>query len=118
MESAFIEKQREKLIEQRTEILATISGRNEQVARLAEYSEPGDDVDIASDTIDRKLLNQLGEQETRRLTLMNNALDRIKQGKYGLCLICGKSIPEARLEAIPYAALCVACQTKEERRNR
>ena len=118
MDESFIEKQREKLIEQRKAILETISGRNEQVALLAENSEPGDDVDIASDTIDRKLLNQLGEQETRRLTMMNNALDRIKQGRYGLCLLCGKTIPEPRLEAIPYAALCVECQTKEERRNR
>ncbi len=118
MKKEFVEKQKQVLIEQRNEILATISGRNEQVTKLIENSEPGDDVDIASDTIDRNLLNQLGEQDSRRLTMIKNALDRITQGRYGLCLMCGKEIPEARLEAIPYAALCVACQTKEERRSR
>ncbi len=118
MKKEFVEKMKQQLSQQRDEILTTISGRNEQVSKLVENAEPGDDADIASDTIDRNLLNQLGEQDSRRLTMIKNALDRIAQNRYGNCLMCGKEIPEPRLEAIPYAALCVECQTKEERRNR
>ena len=118
MKNDFIEEQKQKLLQQRKEILESLAGRNEQLHKLVETVESGDVVDIASDTIDRTLLNSLGEQDSRRLTLIDRALDRITQGTYGLCLSCGKPIPEARLESIPYAALCIECQTKEERRNR
>jgi RNA polymerase-binding transcription factor DksA len=43
---------------------------------------------------------------------------RIEQGKYGLCLKCGKRIPQERLEAIPYAFLCINCKSDDERKNR
>ncbi|MBQ5490529.1 MAG: TraR/DksA C4-type zinc finger protein, partial [Treponema sp.] len=56
--------------------------------------------------------------DAARLTAIENAIVRINQGKYGLCLQCGKPIPEARLDAIPYAALCVNCQTVQEKKNR
>lgn len=118
MKKDFLEKQKKSLLEQRKEILDTLAGRNEQLEKLGKGSESGDDVDIASDTIDRTLLNSLGEADQRRLTMIDRALDRIEQGSYGLCLLCGKEIPEARLEGIPYAALCVECQSVEERKNR
>lgn len=118
MTKEFIESQKAHLLDEKNEILKTLSGRNEQMEKLVETLESGDDVDIASDTIDRTLLNSLGEADQRRLTMIDRALDRISQNIYGKCLICGKDIPEARLEALPYAALCVECQAKEERKNR
>lgn len=118
MKKEFVDKQKKKLIAERNEILDSLAGRNEQLTRLVDTLESGDDVDIASDTIDRTLLNSLGEADQRRLTMIDRALDRIRQGTYGQCLSCGKQIPEARLEALPYAVLCVECQTKEERKNR
>jgi RNA polymerase-binding transcription factor DksA len=45
-------------------------------------------------------------------------MTRIQQGKYGLCMKCGKRIPSERLEAIPYALMCIECKNAEERRNR
>ncbi len=118
MTKEFIDKQKKKLIAERNEILDTLTGRNEQLTKLVETLESGDDADIASDTIDRTLFNSLGEADQRRLAMIDRALDRIQQGIYGLCLVCKKEIPETRLEAIPYAALCVDCQAKEERKNR
>ncbi|CAM4210012.1 TraR/DksA family transcriptional regulator [Treponema peruense] len=118
MKKDFPDKQKKKLISQRNEILDALAGRNEQLTKLVETVESGDDADIASDAIDRTLLNSLGEADQRRLLMIDRALDRIRQGTYGMCLTCGNPIPEARLEAIPYAALCVECQSKEERRNR
>lgn len=118
MKKDFVDKQKKKLITERNEILDSLAGRNEQLTKLVDTLESGDDVDIASDTIDRTLLNSLGEADQRRLGMIDRALDRIRQETYGLCLECGKQIPEARLEALPYAVLCVECQSKEERKNR
>ncbi len=53
----------------------------------------------------------------KRLQLIDSALARIENGKYGICMKCGKKIPRERLEAIPYALLCVECKTREEKRR-
>lgn len=45
---------------------------------------------------------------------INLALDRVKNGTYGLCLRCGKPISEGRLAAIPETELCIECQKEEE----
>ena len=85
---------------------------------LIKTVESGDEVDIASDAIEGTLLDALGAQDSKRLQLINNALDRIIQGKYGRCLKCGREIPEERLRALPYALMCIQCTTEEERRHR
>ncbi|HAK69020.1 MAG TPA: conjugal transfer protein TraR [Treponema sp.] len=118
MKKDFIEKQKQKLIELKNELLATINGHNEQVSDIAGVSEPGDEADIASQRIEGTLMNELGEQSTRRLNMINAALDRIEQNQYGICLLCEKPIPESRLEVLPYAPLCVDCQARQERRDR
>src|SRR5580704_16527276 len=43
---------------------------------------------------------------------IDQALDRIEAGTYGRCISCGDPIPGERLEAVPWAALCVPCSTK------
>ena len=118
MEKQFIEEQKKKLIEQRDTILASLSIQSEDMKKLTGAGESGDEADVASDAIDRTLLDSIGAQDALRLTLINNALESIDRGTYGKCLMCGKDIPQARLEAIPYAVLCIDCKAKEERRNR
>jgi RNA polymerase-binding transcription factor DksA len=80
--------------------------------------DPKDFADVASDDIDRKMIEALGSVEIKRLRAIDAALSRINQGKYGSCMKCNKKIPAERLQAIPYAVLCVDCQKGEERRNR
>ncbi|MFW5789373.1 MAG: TraR/DksA C4-type zinc finger protein, partial [Spirochaetota bacterium] len=63
-------------------------------------------------------LEALGTQEMRRLRLIEAALVRIENGKYGFCLKSGKPIPRERLEAIPYALYRIEYQNEVERRNR
>ena len=46
------------------------------------------------------------------------ALSRMSEGTYGLCVDCGKPVPDGRLEARPDASRCVACQARHDRRNR
>jgi DnaK suppressor protein len=49
------------------------------------------------------------------LTQVNTALERMDDGTYGICASCGKKIAAARLEAFPYVALCIECQSRRER---
>lgn len=54
------------------------------------------------------------EYESRILYQVDQALRRIERDQYGICEFCGCNITNNRLEAIPYAALCLTCQEKEE----
>jgi DnaK suppressor protein len=58
------------------------------------------------------------EQEQNKLKLLNQALKRIYEKTYGICEICGKHIPEARLKIIPYATTCIECKANEEKKNK
>jgi DnaK suppressor protein len=48
-----------------------------------------------------------------QLAEVNKALERIEEGTYGICTNCGKNILPERLEALPYAELCIDCQRQE-----
>lgn len=52
--------------------------------------------------------------ETALLRQVTDALQRLDAGCYGICDGCGEAIPPARLAAVPWASLCVTCQTAEE----
>lgn len=118
MDNSFIEKMKEQLLEQKSTILASLAAQNEDYKKIIESGESGDEIDVASDVVDGRLLESLVAQDSNRLNMINSALDRIKQGAYGKCLMCKKDIPEERLEAIPYAFLCITCQSQNERQNR
>jgi len=57
----------------------------------------------------------MSEKANEVIVLIDRALDRLSDGTYGLCASCGNPIPEDRLEAVPYAALCMGCQGDQER---
>ena len=118
MDEKFVAETKEKLLEQRAAILAALKAQNEDMKNLVKPVESGDEADVASDAVDRTLLDSLGAQDAQRLRLIDSALDRIRLNKYGISLSCGKEIPEARLLALPYALMCITCASAEERRNR
>jgi RNA polymerase-binding protein DksA len=115
---AFTEKMEQSLLTQKAEIMDNLIASNNDFKEIVEGMDPKDFADIASDDIDRKMIEALGSQELKRMKLIDSALTRIKQGKYGHCLKCDKQIPPDRLEALPYALMCVECKSEEERRNR
>jgi len=71
--------------------------------------------DIATETYDRELDSTLEDSEEAKLAAIEAALKRIENGTYGTCQRCGKPIAEERLEALPYAELCIECKRKSER---
>ena len=114
----FLDKMEAALNTLRSEIVDNLIASSEDFKEIMEGIEPKDIADIASDDIDRKMIEAIGTQELKRLKLIESALTRIKQGKYGHCIKCGKRIPQDRLIAIPYALMCIECKSEEERRNR
>lgn len=118
VDQTFIEKMDKSLTNLKMEIISNLIVNNQDFKEIVEGMDPKDLADIASDDIDRRMLEAVGSQDLRRLRLIDSALTRIKQGKYGLCMKCGKKIPKERLEAIPYALMCIECKSDEERRNR
>jgi DnaK suppressor protein len=118
MDKDAVEKMKDLLFTQKREILETLASTNADFRAIVEEMDPKDFADVASDDIDRKMLEALGSQEIKRLRAIDAALSRIQLGRYGQCMKCGKKIPAERLSAIPYAVLCIECQKGEERRNR
>jgi RNA polymerase-binding protein DksA len=118
VDEAFIKKMELSLSELKSKIISNLIASSEDFREIVEGMDPKDMADVASDDIDRKMIEALGAQELRRLKSIESALTRIQQGKYGLCVKCGKLIPADRLEAIPYALMCIECKSEEERRNR
>ena len=74
----------------------------------------GDVVDAALDSVQDEISSQLAEVESRELARIEVALERMREGQYGVCDGCGISIPMARLSALPYATMCIKCQRESE----
>ena len=72
--------------------------------------------DTATETYDRELDYTLGENAEHVLAEIDGALERIEQGTYGTCTRCGNDIAPERLEARPWATLCIDCQRQLEGR--
>ncbi len=71
--------------------------------------------DIGSDNFEQEFTLSLMENEEGTLGLIESSLERIEEGTYGQCEECGVKIPKSRLNAIPYATLCVRCASRQER---
>lgn len=71
--------------------------------------------DTATETVDREIDYTLEESDGRLLAAIDAALTRIDAGNYGVCVNCGAQIAAERLEAMPWATLCIDCKRREER---
>lgn len=70
--------------------------------------------DMGSDNFEQEFTLSLMENEGVTLEQIESSLERIEEGTYGQCEECGVKIPKARLNAIPYATLCVRCAEQQE----
>ncbi|HEY7310119.1 MAG TPA: TraR/DksA C4-type zinc finger protein [Gemmataceae bacterium] len=68
--------------------------------------------DLGTDNFEQEFTLNLLQNQEQALTEIDEALERIKQGSFGLCEECQEPIPKARLQALPYARHCVACARK------
>ncbi|MEW6695440.1 General stress protein 16O [Tepidimonas thermarum] len=101
----------------RTELIAQIRAqRGGKVGRAQAALDPHEiqSGDWSQVDGERDLAQALDERETAALRAIDDALQRIAAGTYGLCVDCGADIPAARLHANPTALRCVPCQTRYE----
>jgi DnaK suppressor protein len=71
--------------------------------------------DLGTDNFEREFTLSLVEGKDAILEQIDEALERIAEGTFGICDVCEAKIPRARLDAIPYASYCVECAAKQER---
>lgn len=77
-----------------------------------------DEVDIAQNLIINEMVERLSMREKESFTKLNNALQRIEEGSFGLCEECEEPIGEKRLQAVPYCTTCISCAEQQERMAR
>jgi len=80
----------------------------EQVANIA---------DDAVQSYERQLMMGLGEKEFEKLRLVEEAIEKLDEGQYGICLECEELISEERLTVLPFASHCVDCLETIEKKN-
>ena len=109
------------LLEERQRVQAAIDNLHEENPGTIS-DETGEDAmydnhlaDTATVTFDRELDYTLEENSEHVLAEIDAALKRIEDGTYGQCTNCGKEIAPERLEARPWATLCIDCQRQRER---
>jgi len=106
----------QKLREKERELQSDLA-RFESEAQLAgdrEVRDPADDATASQGTSEAF---EEGTIVSQTLEQVQDALHRIEDGTYGKCLVCGRAIEPARLEALPWAANCLEDQEKQDARS-
>ena len=107
----------QQLQQRRLDLLAQLHAqRGGTIGRAQSTPNPREEQsgDRAQTEAERDVMFTLEERESAELVAIDDALQRIADGSYGLCVDCGVSIPTARLHANPTALRCVTCQDKLE----
>ena len=99
---------RMKLHQIRKDLLGDVK-KNRANSKEGADQQAADIADDAAQSYTRQLILNLGEQDREQLKLVEEAIEKINEGNYGICQQCEKSIPEARLKVVPFAIYCVEC---------
>ncbi|HUI28007.1 MAG TPA: TraR/DksA family transcriptional regulator [Candidatus Kryptonia bacterium] len=114
MRKALLKNAREKLLEMRRQVLREIDNDLKE-GREGAKDDGKDTYDLASEERDREISFILSDREREKLQGIQEALERIEDGSYGICESCESEIAAARLEALPFTRLCVSCQSDREK---
>jgi len=101
-----------KLLVKRAELAARRDNAHRHARRASGPLNP----DFAEQAVERQndeVVARIGESATAEIAAIDRALGRIDQGLYGICARCGEAIDPRRLEARPYADLCLSCSDKQ-----
>ena len=112
---------RKRLLDEKARLEEELAESEERTSKTAEQetaagvsgyeNHPGD---VALETSEREKDFAMAESVESMLQRVKNALDKLDRNTYGLCDSCGKPIAAERLEALPFATLCVHCQQRTE----
>lgn len=104
-----LEQQRDELAKEMRRLDDQAAGRSseQEVVAAEDFDEPGGDA--AVDAVERQQARAMASEVRQILDLVNEALRRIDNGSYGVCEVCSKPIPAARLGLIPWTTRCAKC---------
>lgn len=121
MNKAELKVYREKLLALRARLRGDVSQMADATLNKSRSEANGDlssmpihMADIGSDNFEQEFTLSLMESEGGTLEQIEAALERIEDGDYGQCEECGVRIPKSRLNALPYATMCVRCASRLE----
>jgi DnaK suppressor protein len=103
----------EKLLKKKQEILETFT-KNKNYGMEADGDPSQDIADKAANSYTKEFLFSLSNSERQLLQQVDNALARIESRTYGVCASCEDTLNLKRLQAVPWATLCISCQEKQE----
>ena len=102
----------------KNDLLEMLDELNERLGKITDdvkhIKEPPEK-DFAEQAVEMEndeVLDYLGNAARMEINQIKQALERIEQGLYGECSVCGKSINEERLKALPYSDKCIHCAEK------
>ena len=121
MEKKRLEHYKNLLLEKRTELKDQLSIIRENSFKTTMKDSSGDNssyslhmADQGTDAQEREKAFMFAYREGRLIYHIDEALERIDKGQFGLCSECDKPISKERLEAVPHARMCIKCKSKEE----
>lgn len=106
MSKSSLKEVKEKLLAERELLIEKLKGNDLSI----DDAETPDPVDLAVRNYSKNVMLAVSENESKQLTLIDEALLRIEDDEYGFCQNCEKEINPKRLAAIPWARYCLDCQ--------
>ncbi len=103
-----------KRLQTKQEELLRLVTNSEKDGREADEEATQDIADKAANSYTKEFLFHQSDENRRVMQLVIEALDRMKDGTYGLCMACQEEVQQKRLEAVPWARHCIECQEKQD----
>lgn len=113
MDKKRLEGYKKRLVAKQDELVQLVS-RSDHDGRQADEEGTQDIADKAANSYTKEFLFHQSDENRRLLQLVNEAIERIKNGDYGLCIACREEVQPKRLEAVPWARHCIECQEKQD----
>lgn len=113
MDKKKMELYRKRLHEKQEQLLRLVS-KSDQDGREADEEGTQDIADKAANAYTKEFLFHQSNDNRQILTLVDEALERIKSGAYGTCVECQDEVQTKRLDAVPWARHCIECQAKQD----
>lgn len=113
MDKKRVENYKKRLVAKQEELLQAVT-QSEHDGREADEEGTQDIADKAANAYTKEFLFHQSDDNRRILQLVNEALERLKNAAYGLCVSCHEEVQTKRLDAVPWARHCIECQEKQE----
>lgn len=109
-----LERLRNQLLARRAELVDSTHQTRRGIAEIDDQETGQEMEEGAQSSATSFVLQELSEAQQREVALIDDALHRMDEGVYGICVDCEATISEARLRAVPYAMRDAGCQSRAE----